>query len=74
MVTVSTIGDLLEHDMIMAAHCRCGHSADVDLGVVAARIGRGASFVAPARLPLVCGACGRRDVSITIAARNVPRR
>lgn len=74
MVVISTIGDLLDHDMVMTAHCRCGHNADVDLEAVAVRLGRDAPFVAPARLPLVCGACERRDVSITIAARNVPRR
>jgi len=74
MTTIATIGDLIDHEMTMTAHCRCGHCADVDLVAAGARIGRNALFVAPSRLPLVCGACGRRDVSITIASRKVPRR
>jgi len=66
-VTISTIGDLIDHRMSLTAHCGdCGRSAGVDLEAAAAAFGRDAGYVG-GTLRLTCVACGSRMVSITVA-------
>lgn len=62
-----TLGDLIDGGYRLTVYCACGHEADLDLEALAARLGRGHSYLRP-DLPLVCGACGRRDVTMIVGA------
>ena len=67
-IVIETLGDLLDHGYGLSAACRaCGRHGRVDVAGAAERLGRSRSYVG-GRLPLGCGACGSRDVSLAVLA------
>lgn len=72
MITIDTIGKMIEHKHWLSVHCNerdCWNSASVDLPALAARIGADHRCLAPFLKPyFVCSKCGSRDVGFTTGA------
>jgi hypothetical protein len=72
---VRTIQDLIDHDMVVTAHCgrlpKCTHAREIDLEAL--REARGPDYVIIGNgaftRALVCGKCGHKGGSITVSSR-----
>lgn len=81
---LDTLGALIDNGMTLSVYCAetgCGHSASLDLELLAARLGRGHGSMAADLLPhLTCARCGANvkrggDVSLRLGwgFRHAPR-
>ncbi len=69
MITIDTIGKMIEYKQWLWVHCNardCWNRAPVDLPALAARLGADHRSLAPFLKPyFVCSKCGSRDVGFT---------
>lgn len=71
-VTLETLGDLIDGGHSVAGYCGdCHHGADLDLAVLAAKLGRNWVYIRK-RWPIRCSVCGSSNTSIRIAVAGRP--
>jgi len=74
-VTISTIGDLIDHRMSMHVHCKtqdCGNSGPVDLDKLALKLGRDHGCLADELRPhFKCSRCGKKNMGFTMSGYDV---
>lgn len=69
--TTATIGELIDYQYHLTAHCACGRHADIDLEKLAEKLGREHGAMAKDLLPkMKCSGCKSRFSAITISPKN----
>jgi hypothetical protein len=72
--SISTVGHLIDHGFKLWMQCPTHGSRLVDLERLAARVGRGASYIkSERRFHLTCALCGTRCEQITIEPPSAPK-
>lgn len=73
MLSTQTIGDFLEHDLLIAVHCNargCSRYVKIDLEALGKRIGYDTDvYVDSFRRRFKCSKCGSRDVDFKISSK-----
>lgn len=69
-ITISTIGDLIEHGYTLTAWCKTDGARPIDLNKLAERFGRDTTYIRPqSPIRIRCAVCGERMTEWTIAPR-----
>lgn len=77
-VSINTLGTLIDHGYRLSAHCNaegCYHADDLDLHMLAERLGRDFRTVGdpnPLAAKLRCRKCGGKDLGLIVAPPSVP--